>query len=159
MGAFLASWVIGYGLVQASAPKLLRQSHGGKGPDGGTARFWAFALVFLPASMSLLLGQGLNASVVLIIGLALFGIVFAINSAVHSYLVVAWSDKEKVAMNVGFYYMANAGGRLTGTVLSGWIYQTHGLQGCLWWSTGFLAMTVMLSGFLPRSLKVAKQIV
>jgi predicted MFS family arabinose efflux permease len=75
--------------------------------------------------------------------------VFAINSAVHSYLILAYSDADKVAMSVGFYYMANAGGRLVGTVLSGWAYQTQGLTGCLWWSSAFLLAATMLSFKLP----------
>ncbi|MGB5744602.1 MAG: MFS transporter, partial [Sedimenticolaceae bacterium] len=86
---------------------------------------------------------------VLIIGLVLFGAVFAINSALHSYLILAYSDFDKVAMNVGFYYMANAGGRLAGTVLSGWVYQTHGLDGCLWWSAAFVLAAALLSLKLP----------
>jgi predicted MFS family arabinose efflux permease len=80
----------------------------------------------------------------------LFGIVFAINSAVHSYLILAYSDADEVAMSVGFYYMANAGGRLAGTMLSGWAYQTQGLEGCLWWSAGFLVMAGLLSFNLPE---------
>jgi predicted MFS family arabinose efflux permease len=87
---------------------------------------------------------------VLITGLVLFGVVFAINSAVHSYLILAYSDADKVAMSVGFYYMANAGGRLAGTVLSGWAYQTQGLEGCLWWSTTFLLAATVLSFKLPK---------
>jgi predicted MFS family arabinose efflux permease len=86
----------------------------------------------------------------LIVGLVLFGGVFAVNSAVHSYLILAYSDFEKVSMNVGFYYMANAGGRLAGTVLSGWAYQTHGLEGCLWWSVGFVVAAALLSLPLPE---------
>jgi len=81
--------------------------------------------------------------------LILFGAVFAINSAVHSYLVLAYSDHDKVAMNVGFYYMANAGGRLAGTVLSGLIYQLHGLEGCLWLSSAFLLLASFISLALP----------
>jgi len=79
----------------------------------------------------------------------LFGIVFAINSAVHSCLILAYSDHDKVAMNVGFYYMANAGGRLVGTLISGWAYQTQGLEGCLWWSTAFVLLVALLSFRLP----------
>jgi len=150
VGAFLALWVIGYGLVQASAPRLLRRSHQGQGPGGGAARFWAFLLAFLPAGIALALGQGWDPSTVLIVGLVLFGIVFAINSAVHSYLILAYSDLDKVSMNVGFYYMANAGGRLAGTVLSGWAYQTQGLEGCLWWSAGFVLAAALLSIGLPE---------
>ena len=150
VGGFLALWVIGYGFVQAAAPRLIRRSHHGKGPGGGTARGSAFALALLPAGIALALGQGWDPAGVLIIGLILFGIVFAINSAVHSYLILAYSDHDRVAMNVGFYYMANAAGRLTGTVLSGWAYQTQGLEGCLWWSAGFVLAAALLSFRLPE---------
>jgi len=149
VGAFLAIWVIGYGMVQASAPKLLRQSHHGQGPGAGTARLWAFILLLFPVGIALGLQQGWPADAVLITGLVLFGIVFAINSAVHSYLILAYSDRDRVSMNVGFYYMANAGGRLVGTVISGWAYQTQGLEGCLWWSAGFVLAAALLSLGLP----------
>ncbi len=145
VGGFLALWVIGYGLVQAGAPRLLRKSHHGQGPSGGTACLWAFILALFPAGIALGMQQGWPVDRVLVVGLILFGGVFAINSAVHSYLILAYSDHEKVAMNVGFYYMANAGGRLTGTVLSGWLYQTQGLTGCLWWSATFALMAALLS--------------
>ncbi len=150
VGAFLALWVIGYGFVQASAPKLICRSHHGQGPGGGTARFWVFVLALFPAGIAVALHQGLPPGPVLVVGLILFGIVFAVNSAVHSYLILAYSDFEKVCMNVGFYCMANAGGRLLGTVLSGWVYQTRGLEGCLWWSTGFVLAAGMLSLKLPE---------
>jgi predicted MFS family arabinose efflux permease len=150
VGAFFAFWVIGYGIVQASAPRLLRRTRGGAGPGGGTARLWAILLAVVPALIALALGEGWDAQAVLLIGLIVFGIVFAVNSAVHSYLILAYSDFDKVSMNVGFYYMANAGGRLAGTVLSGWVYQVQGLEGCLWWSAGFLLATVILSLRLPE---------
>jgi len=177
VGGFLAFWVIGYGFVQAAAPALLRRGRHGAGPGGGTARAWALVLLVIPALIALgmthgpvlvpelataltdLTGlktdwlMGTSASqvqgAVLVAGLVLFGIVFAINSAVHSYLILAYSDFQKVSMNVGFYYMANAGGRLVGTVLSGLIYQTQGLTGCLWWSAGFVLMAWVLSWRLP----------
>ncbi|MFC1665745.1 organoarsenical effux MFS transporter ArsJ [Pseudomonadota bacterium] len=150
VGAFLALWVIGYGFVQASAPRLLQRGHQGRGPGGGMARQWIFLLALVPVGIALAIGQGWDPAVVLIIGLILFGIVFAINSAVHSYLILAYSDFDKVSMSVGFYYMANAGGRLTGTVLSGWAYQNHGLEGCLWWSAGFVLAAALLSYRLPE---------
>ena len=150
VGGFLAVWVIGYGFVQAAAPRLLRRSHHGQGPGGGTARLWALFLAAFPAGIALALMQGLPPGPVLMVGLILFGIVFAINSAVHSYLILAYSDFEKVSMNVGFYYMANAGGRLMGTVLSGLVYQTQGLEGCLWWSAGFVLAALALSLKLPE---------
>jgi len=156
VGGFIALWVIGYGIVQASAPRLIRRSHHGQGPGGGTARLWAFILAFFPAAMALALQYGLNPTLVLITGLVLFGAVFAINSAVHSYLILAYSDFDKVSMNVGFYYMANAGGRLAGTILSGLVYQTQGLTGCLWWSAAFLLAAAVLSFKLPAVEPVVK---
>jgi predicted MFS family arabinose efflux permease len=150
VGGFLALWVIGYGFVQASAPKLLKRFHHGHGPGGGTARGSAFLLALLPAGIALALGQGWDPAGVLIVGLILFGIVFAINSAVHSYLILAYSDFDKVSMAVGFYYMANAGGRLTGTIISGWAYQVYGLEGCLWWSAAFVLAAALLSFRLPE---------
>jgi predicted MFS family arabinose efflux permease len=96
------------------------------------------------------LGQDWPPDIVIITGLVLFAVVFAINSAVHSYLILAYSDHDKVSMNVGFYYMSNAGGRLAGTILSGWVYQTQGLEGCLWWSTGFVLAAAALSWALPE---------
>ena len=113
------------------------------------------ALARRGGALRIALGQGWPAGPVLIAGLAVFGVVFAINSAVHSYLILAYSDFEKVSLNVGFYYMANAGGRLTGTVLSGWAYQTHGLEGCLWWSAAFVAAAALLSLKLPPVLPAA----
>ena len=150
VGGFLALWVIGYGFVQASAPKLIKRSHHGLGPGGGTARLWAFVLALFPAGIALGLQYGWPAEPVLITGLILFGVVFAINSAVHSYLILAYSDYDKVSMSVGFYYMANAGGRLVGTILSGWAYQTQRLEGCLWWSSGFVLTAAILSFGLPE---------
>ena len=149
VGGFIALWVIGYGMVQASAPRLIHRSHHGQGPGGGTARLWAFILAVFPAAMALGLQYGLDPALVVVTGLILFGVVFAINSAVHSYLILAYSDFDKVSMNVGFYYMANAGGRLAGTVLSGWAYQVHGLEGCLWWSAAFVLAAFLLSLALP----------
>ncbi|MFC1751388.1 organoarsenical effux MFS transporter ArsJ, partial [Pseudomonadota bacterium] len=150
VGTFMAMWIIGYGVVQASAPKLIKRSHHGQGPSGDTARIAAFALALFPGAIALALLQEWPADWVLIVGLILFGLVFAINSAVHSYLILAYSDHDKVAMNVGFYYMANAGGRLVGTILSGWVYQTQGLQGCLWLSSAFVLIAALLSFGLPR---------
>ena len=151
VGGFLAIWVIAYGIVQASAPKLIRHSHHNKGPDGATAKFWAFILAFFPAAIALGLYFEYQPQIILITGLIVFGFAFAINSAVHSYLIVAWSEHDKVSMNVGFYYMANASGRLTGTVLSGWVYQSYGLIGCLICSSIFIITAALLSIRLPTT--------
>lgn len=143
VGTFLAVWVIGYGAVQASAPRHVRD------PDGRTAMWLAFGLALLPAGIAAALAAGADAGVVLVAGLIAFGVVFALNSAVHSYLILAYADGDRVAMNVGFYYMANAGGRLAGTVLSGALYQWQGLAACLWASAAFVLAAGLLSRALP----------
>lgn len=143
VGSFMALWIIAYGFVQASAPKFLRQH------DSRAARFWVAVLALLPMLMATGLTQNLAAEWVLLIGLVLFAIVFAINSVIHSYLILAYSHHDKVAMNVGFYYMANAGGRLIGTLLSGWLYQSAGLSACLWFSAAFVLLSMLLAFKLP----------
>lgn len=147
VGSFMALWVIGYGFVQASAPKFLGMKT--SAPTAATAQFWALILLLIPAGIALGLALDLHPEIILISGLFVFGVVFAINSAIHSYLILAYSDHDKVALKVGFYYMANAGGRLLGTVLSGLAYQQYGLAGCLWFSSGFVLMALVLS--LPLS--------
>jgi len=148
VGTFLAVWVIGYGIVQASAPSLLGRRRGGQ-PSGGTAAWLAFVLAALPAAIAGALSAEVDPTIVVVAGLVAFGIVFALNSAVHSYLILAYADSGKVAMNVGFYYMANAGGRLAGTVLSGALYQWRGLVACLWASVAFVLAAGLLSLLLP----------
>jgi len=147
VGTFLAVWVIGYGIVQASAPRLVGRR--GSEPTGRTAVGLAFALAAFPAAIAIALGAGVDPSLVLVGGLIAFGVIFALNSAVHSYLILAYADSAKVAMNVGFYYMANAGGRLAGTVLSGLLYQWRGLEACLWASVAFVLAAGALSLLLP----------
>ncbi len=154
VGGFLALWVVGYGIVQAVVPALLRRGASAP-PDGRTVAMWAGILCLLPAAMAAMLHGGIDPEPVLMAGLTAFGIVFAINSAVHSFLIVSWSDRDKVSMNVGFYYMANAGGRLAGTVLSGAIYQGAGITGCLWWSAAFVLAAALISLFLPRTSEAA----
>jgi predicted MFS family arabinose efflux permease len=150
VGSFLALWVIGYGVVQSLAPKLIRRTHHGDGPDGGSATLWVGLLTLSPAAIALALQTGFDPAISLVLGLVLFGILFAINSAIHSYLILHYSEHEDIAGNVGFYYMANAAGRLAGTVLSGWSYQLYGLEGCLWWSALFLLLSALISLRLPR---------
>ena len=145
VGTFLAVWVIGYGIVQASAPRFLRD------PDGRTAAQLAFVLAAFPAGIALALGADVDPTVVVVLGLIAFGVIFALNSAVHSYLILAYAQGDKVAMNVGFYYMANAVGRLTGTVLSGALYQWRGLEACLWASAMFVLAAGAFSLLLPRT--------
>jgi MFS family permease len=151
VGAFMAIWIIGYGIVQASAPGIIRRRGDSQGsePDGTTATWLAFALAAFPAGIAVALMADVDPTVVVVAGLIAFGVIFAMNSAVHSYLILAYTDSDKVAMNVGFYYMANAGGRLAGTVLSGVLYQWYGLVGCLWASVAFVLAAGLLSLLLP----------
>ena len=148
-GAFMALWVIGYGVVQASAPVLLRRFNRGAAPDQHTVQLWGGLLTVVPTAMALLLGQGVSPASVVVFGLILFGLVFAINSAVHSYMVLAYTEDDDVALNVGFYYMANSCGRLAGTVLSGAIFQGSGMTGCLWGSAAMILAAALLSLKLP----------
>ena len=156
-GGFLAIWVIGYGIVQASTPRLTRRRGGGDGsrgrsqqPDGATATRLAFVLAAAPAAIAIALESGVRPTLVVVGGLIAFGVVFALNSAVHSFLILAYADDKKVAMSVGFYYMANAGGRLAGTILSGALYQWQGLEACLWASVAFVLGAGLLSLLLPK---------
>ena len=153
-GGFLALWIIGYGAVQAIAPRLTGGA-GGSVPDGRSATVWAAGLAVVPAALALALAAGVKPAPVVIAGLLLFGAVFAINSSLHSYLIVSYAGRDGVSLDVGFYYMANAMGRLAGTVLSGWVFQlagqgVPGLAACLWISAGMLFATVVFSLGLPR---------
>ncbi len=150
VGAFLALWVIGYGLIQAVVPELLRKLGAGDTVDGGTARLWAFILVFIPTGIVGALRLGVDPGIALIVGLAVFAAVFATNSAVHSYLVLAYSDVDSVAVDVGFYYMANAAGRLLGTLLSGVVFELAGFEACLWTSATLVLASALLAFKLPQ---------
>ena len=156
VGGFLAIWVIGYGLVQSLAPTVLQKFGSGQPPQAGTIRFWTGILVGIPAAIALTLTLNLPAGPTIITGLLIFGIVFAFNSAVHSYLVLAYTEDDKVALNVGFYYMANSGGRLLGTVFSGLIFQMYGLVGCLWVSTLFVLLAELITLKLPNPPQVVE---
>jgi hypothetical protein len=150
VGAFCAAWFVGYGIVQAIVPEILRQSGAREGVNGDTARLWAFVLVAVPLGLAAALQLHVAPTVALMAGLAVFMIVFAINSAVHSYLILAYSDNDEVATNVGFYYMANAGGRLLGTLLSGVIFEFYGFSACLLASSALVLVAALLSFKLPR---------
>ncbi|SFY04561.1 organoarsenical effux MFS transporter ArsJ [Pseudomonas sp. NFACC36] len=148
VGGFLAAWVIGYGIVQSFAPYITGRKRGHV-PDGRTAFLWALALAGLPAAIALGLGSGPSQGV-LLGGLMAFGVLFAVNSSLHSYLIVSYAKEDGVSLDVGFYYMSNAMGRLIGTLLSGWVYQVHGLEACLWISSLFVVVAAVVSVGLPR---------
>ncbi len=149
VGGFMASWVIGYGIVQSVAPSITRTSNG-RVPDGRAALIWALLLAGLPAGIALGLAAGYPPQLVLVGGLLLFGVLFAVNSSLHSYLIVSYAKEDGVSLDVGFYYMSNAMGRLIGTLLSGWVYQAYGLEACLWVSSLFIAIAAVFSLALPR---------
>jgi hypothetical protein len=155
VGGFLAVWVIAYGLVQSLAPWLTGKKSG-QVPSGGQAFIWATVVTLIPAAIAYGLSfTALPVAEVLIGGLFLFGALFAINSSLHSYLIVSYAQSDGVSLDVGFYYMANALGRLLGTLLSGWIFQAYGLTACLWVSSGFIGVAALISIGLPRrSLKL-----
>ncbi|WP_348541146.1 organoarsenical effux MFS transporter ArsJ [Thalassococcus arenae] len=135
IGTFMAVWTILYGIVQANAPRLLGAATRPEAELVAAARHWAVALAVIPAALALAVWvagapQGWLTGL-LVAGLLIFGAVFAVNSALHSYLILAFSRGERVTMDVGFYYMANAAGRLLGTLLSGLSFQAGGLALCL----------------------------
>lgn len=152
VGGFLALWVIGYGIVQGFAPRLTgtKSASQNQVPDGRSALGWAAILSIVPAGIALAISYDFHAANILIWGLMLFGALFAINSSLHSYLIVSYADEDGVSLDVGFYYMANAMGRLIGTVLSGWVYQVYGMAACLWISAAFIALAALISIKLPR---------
>lgn len=165
VGTFLALWIIGYGAVQALAPtitglnagKQTRQSSAlttaspNNIPDASTALHWALLLCAIPLVISLGMHYSPYPLWVLIGGLLLFGAIFAVNSSLHSYLIVSAAGRDGVSLDVGFYYMANAMGRLIGTVLSGWVYQAYGFSACLWVSSAFLLCGVLVTMTLKQA--------
>ncbi len=140
VGSLLAGWMIAYGAIQAFAPRIT-----GTKPDGSSAYSWAAILTILPTAIGLALLFEWHIQTVLVVGLLIFGAVFAINSSVHSYLIVAWARQDGVSLDVGFYYMANAAGRLVATILSGLIYQQWGLPACLFGSAVFVLCSALLA--------------
>ncbi|MGN5583084.1 organoarsenical effux MFS transporter ArsJ [Stutzerimonas sp. Brlt_13] len=149
VGGFLACWIIGYGIVQSMAPAITGK-RSGKVPDGRAACLWAASLAALPAAIAIGLATAASPQWVLIGGLMLFGVLFAVNSSLHSYLIVSYAKEDGVSLDVGFYYMSNALGRLVGTLLSGWVFQAYGLQACLWVSSLFVVLAALISLWLPR---------
>jgi len=150
VGGFLAVWTIGYGAIQAAAPALVRQSPDGLSAEVPAARGWCLGLALIPAAMAfLLLSAAPRPDLFVPLGLCVFGLAFAVNSAVHSYLVLAYAGSEKAAEDVGFYYAANATGRFAGTLLSGLLYAQGGLAACLIGSAAMLAACWLITLALP----------
>jgi hypothetical protein len=150
VGGFLAFWTIGYGVVQAAAPALVRRSADGLSSEVAAARSWSLALAFVPVALTVLVAMdALRPDLLVTVGLCVFGFVFAVNSSVHSYLVLAYAGSAKAAEDVGFYYAANAAGRFGGTLLSGLLYGCGGLAACLIGSAVMLVLCWALTLALP----------
>ena len=145
VGGFMASWVIGYGMVQSIAPRFTGQT-----PFPRSAALWAGYLAVIPVLIAIALHYQFYVQFSIIVGLLIFGGLFAINSSLHSYLIVSFASSDGVSMDVGFYYMANAMGRLIGTVLSGWVFQVYGLEMCLWISALFISISALIALKLKR---------
>ncbi len=151
VGTLMASWVMAYGAVQALAPRVTGQQQQ-RLPNPQGLEYWALLLTLIPAAIALALYINIDPGYALIGGLLLFGAVFAINSSMHSYLIVAFAQRDAVSLDVGFYYMANAGGRLLGTVLSGLLYQQFGLISCLLASSLMIALSALACRGLAKSI-------
>jgi hypothetical protein len=149
IGAFLALWVIGYGIIQSAAPRFLRRRNGLVVDEIQAARQWSLALAVISAAIALAVGLEFGTTIAIVGGLGVFGAAFALNSSLHSYLILAYADDDDVALDVGFYYSANATGRLVGTLLSGLLYLWGGLPLALGGSAGAVAITWLLTLRLP----------
>jgi predicted MFS family arabinose efflux permease len=150
VGGFLALWTIAYGLVQASTPALVRRSPDGLSSEVEAARWWSLGLALVPAVLAVVLAfSPPRPDLVVVVGLGLFGAAFAVNSSVHSYLILAYAGSEKAAEDVGFYYAANALGRFFGTLLSGLLFQIGGIFACLAGSAAMLAVCFAVTLALP----------
>lgn len=157
VGSFLAAWTIGYGLVQALAPSLVRRSSDGLSAEVPAARWWSALLALIPVGLALAVAFQVPAlEWVVVGGLCLFGFAFAVNSSVHSYLILAYAGSEKAAEDVGFYYAANALGRFVGTLLSGLLYQWGGLLYALIGSAIMLGLCWLATLALPLSKETSK---
>ncbi|GIZ13495.1 organoarsenical effux MFS transporter ArsJ [Pseudomonas sp. NCCP-436] len=149
VGGFLAVWIIGYGIVQMPGPGDHRQAQrpgagrprrlrlgraagrpaGGHRPRPGQPPAGTDGADRRPAGVRR----------------AVRG-----HSSLHSYLIVSYAQEDGVLLDVGFYYMSNALGRLLGTLLSGWVFQGWGLAACLWLSSAFVLLAALISLGLPR---------
>ena len=147
VGGFIASWIIIYGVIQTLAPSITAK-RSGQVPNGRDAAKWGVILIVVPLAMALALQSNLSVKWVIIIGLMAFAVLFAINSSLHSFLIVDMASNDEVSLDVGFYYMANACGRLLGTVLSGWVFQVYGLVACLYVSAIFITLAVLFAAMI-----------
>jgi predicted MFS family arabinose efflux permease len=151
VAGFIAAWTIGYGFVQGIAPAVLRRSPDGLSREIPEARLWGAVLTAIPVALVLMLNAQLPVSPawLVVAGLSVFGFAFAVISSLHSYLILAYAGSKKAAEDVGFYYAANAAGRLFGIVMSGMLTQYGGLSACLWGAAAMLALCLAIVFLLP----------
>ena len=150
VGTFLALWTIAYGMVQAAAPNMIRRSEDGLSSEVPAARLWSWLLAVVPGVLAAVAFMNVaHLEWVVVAGLAVFGVAFAVNSSVHSYLVLAYAGSEKAAEDVGFYYAANAAGRFIGTLLSGLLYELGGIALALSGSAVMLMLCWLATLRLP----------
>lgn len=151
VAGFVAAWTIAYGGIQAIAPTMVTRSADGLSREIPAARLWGGLLMAVPVVLAIVMqAPGLwRPDIILVVGLAIFGLPFAVNSSLHSYLILAYAGSEKAAEDVGFYYAANAAGRLLGIVLSGLLYQLGGITMCLVGSAVMLAICWAVTFLLP----------
>jgi predicted MFS family arabinose efflux permease len=159
VAGFLAAWTIGYGLVQAIAPYVIRRSPDGLTREVPEARLWGALLTAIPVALASLVTAGFSArpDLAVVIGLGIFGFAFAVVSSLHSYLILAYAGSKKAAEDVGFYYAANAGGRLMGILLSGALMSAGGIEACLWGSAAMLGLCLVLTFFLPSTTDASRR--
>jgi predicted MFS family arabinose efflux permease len=160
VAGFLAAWTIGYGFVQAMAPYVIRRSPDGLTREVSEARLWGTLLTAIPIALALLVTTGFSRrlDLAVVIGLGIFGFAFAVVSSLHSYLILAYAGSKKAAEDVGFYYAANAGGRLMGILLSGALMSAGGIKACLWGSGVMLALCLVLTFFLPSTADASRRV-
>jgi predicted MFS family arabinose efflux permease len=160
VAGFLAAWTIGYGLVQAIAPYVIRRSPDGLTREVPEARLWGALLTAIPVALALLVTTGFSTrlDLAVVIGLGIFGFAFAVVSSLHSYLILAYAGSKKAAEDVGFYYAANAGGRLMGILLSGALMSAGGIEACLWGSAAMLGLCLVLTVFLPSTADASRRV-
>ncbi len=155
VGAFIAGWIILYGLVQSIAPKITTTTSTTSSGHINSAFQWGGRLTLVTLVLAVVMhqqaGNLLHSEIILVIGLMVFGFCFAINSSLHSFLIVSLAKSDGVSLDVGFYYMANAMGRLIGTLLSGYLYQQYGLVSCLWGSALMLFVATLTVKFIPNT--------
>ncbi|MBB6481182.1 organoarsenical effux MFS transporter ArsJ [Spirochaeta isovalerica] len=150
VGGFMALWVIGYGIIQGSAPLILKFWTKGQAPTGTAATNVSMLLALIMIAITFLFAFSIGPALTITIGLVIFGFVFALNSSVHSFLVLDYAHGDKAAANVGFYYMANATGRLIGTLMSGLLFQFGGVLLALAGSAIFLVVSYLITRKLQK---------